>query len=161
MSELPLHKMFVDGKPTDALSGKTFEIENPATGEPVARVPEGDKADIDNAIDIATSAFEVWGKMPGEIRSNILNKAAAILAAQINNFVRVEVSQTGRPIRELTSQLARLPEWFSYYASSLRVTLKRYTKPRGSPLWTTWTTSVVPIEGSMLDADKGSMFNAD
>jgi len=120
MNQLPLHKMFVDGKPTDALSGKTFEIENPATGEPVARVPEGDKADIDNAIDIATSAFKVWGQMPGEIRSDILNKAAAILAVQIDDFVRVEVSQTGRPIREMTSQLARLPEWFKYYAALIR-----------------------------------------
>ena len=31
----------------------------------------------------------------------------------------------------------------------------------GSPLWTTGTTSTVPKGGSILDADRGSKFNAD
>ncbi len=120
MSEISVYEMFVGGLPSPAISNKTFDIENPATGEIIARVPEGDQADIDNAIKIATSAFDVWGRMPSEERSVILNKTAAILAAKIDEFVRVEVAQTGRPIREMTSQLSRLPEWFNYYAALIR-----------------------------------------
>src|SRR5262245_26492423 len=39
-------KMLIDGKWLDATSGKTFESRNPATGELLATVAEGDKADI-------------------------------------------------------------------------------------------------------------------
>jgi acyl-CoA reductase-like NAD-dependent aldehyde dehydrogenase len=39
MSDIPLHAMFVGGQPTSTFSGKTFEVENPATGEIIARVP--------------------------------------------------------------------------------------------------------------------------
>ncbi len=44
-------KMLVNGKWVGAASGKTFEVTNPATGNVIAHVAEGDKADIDAAQD--------------------------------------------------------------------------------------------------------------
>jgi len=40
-------KMLIDGKWVNAASGKTFATYNPATGEILAQVAEGDRADID------------------------------------------------------------------------------------------------------------------
>ena len=40
-------------------------------------------------------------------------------------------------------------------------TARRYTKPLGSPLLTTGTTSAVPLRGSILHADRGSILDAD
>ena len=40
-------QMLIDGKWVDAASGKRFETHNPATGELLATVAEGDKEDID------------------------------------------------------------------------------------------------------------------
>src|SRR5882672_3447607 len=40
-------KMLIDGKWVNSTSGKTFETLNPATGEVIANVAEGDAADID------------------------------------------------------------------------------------------------------------------
>ena len=37
------HKMLIDGKWVEAASGQTFATYNPATGEVLARVAEGDK----------------------------------------------------------------------------------------------------------------------
>ena len=51
-------KMLIDGKWVDSVSGKTFETINPATGEVIARVAEGDKADVDKAVKAARRAFE-------------------------------------------------------------------------------------------------------
>ena len=42
-------KMLIDGKWVDSASGKTFETLNPATGDVIANVAEGDKADVDKA----------------------------------------------------------------------------------------------------------------
>ena len=44
-----LKRMLIDGQWVDAVSGKTFESRNPATGELLATVAEGDHEDIDKA----------------------------------------------------------------------------------------------------------------
>ena len=44
------YQLFIDGQWVDAESGKTFATPNPATGETLAEVSEGDKADIDKAV---------------------------------------------------------------------------------------------------------------
>ena len=51
-------KLLVGGAWVEARSGKTFETYNPATGKVLARVSEGDRADIDQAVAAARKAFE-------------------------------------------------------------------------------------------------------
>ena len=46
----PLHKLLIDGKASDAASGKTFKTLNPATGEELGPVAEADTADVDRAV---------------------------------------------------------------------------------------------------------------
>ena len=120
MSDVPLYRMYVSGEYVRAASGKTFEVENPATREIIANVSEGDKEDIDNAVRIASKAFGSWGKTSGEERATILGRAAEILADRLDEFVRLEVDQTGRPYREMSAQVARLPEWYSYFGALAR-----------------------------------------
>ena len=58
-------KLFIDGQWSDAASGKTFETPNPATGETLAAVAEGDAEDINRAVAAARRAFESgpWSRM--------------------------------------------------------------------------------------------------
>ena len=58
-------KMLINGQWVEAASGKTFPTYNPATGEVLARVAEGDREDIDRAAKAARAAFETgpWSKM--------------------------------------------------------------------------------------------------
>src|SRR5215475_9031905 len=56
-------QMLIDGKWVDAASGKRFESRNPATGELLATVAEGDAEDIDRAVAAARKAFDgPWSK---------------------------------------------------------------------------------------------------
>lgn len=50
-------RMLIDGKWLEAASGKTFESRNPATGELLANVAEGDAEDINLAVAAARRAF--------------------------------------------------------------------------------------------------------
>ena len=43
-------QLFIDGSWADAASGRTFETPNPATGETLARIAEGDAEDINRAV---------------------------------------------------------------------------------------------------------------
>ena len=58
-------KMLIGGKWVGAASGKTFATLDPSTGEVLAQVAEGDKEDIDRAVQAARAAFETgpWRKM--------------------------------------------------------------------------------------------------
>lgn len=120
MSDLPLHHMFVGGEHVPPASGRTFEVENPARGEAMALVSEGNKKDVDSAVGVASEAFRGWRKTGGEERGNILSRAAQILRERLEEFVRVEVDQTGRAYREMSAQLARLPEWYEYFGALAR-----------------------------------------
>jgi phenylacetaldehyde dehydrogenase len=51
-------KMLIDGQMVGAVSGKTFEVVNPATGAVIANVPAADKADVDLAVGAARRAFD-------------------------------------------------------------------------------------------------------
>ncbi|WP_174802250.1 aldehyde dehydrogenase [Martelella limonii] len=112
--------LFIGGKSVPAVSGKIFEVEDPATGKRIATVAEGDAADIEKAVEAAEAAFPSWGGMEAEARARILNRAAEILTRRLPDFIDVEVSQTGRPVREMKAQLQRLPEWYSYFAAVAR-----------------------------------------
>ncbi len=59
-------RLLINGAWIEALSGKTFPTYNPATGEVLSYVAEGDKADIDQAVKAARAAFEQgpWSKLP-------------------------------------------------------------------------------------------------
>lgn len=115
-----LHKMLIGGKFVAAQSGKTFPVENPATGETIAEIAEAGQADVAEAVEAARKAFEAWGRTTGAERAAILNRAAEILRRRMSEFVEVEVRQTGRPVRELSAQLARLPEWYEYFGAVAR-----------------------------------------
>src|SRR2546430_10925810 len=74
-------KMLIDGKWVDSTSGRTFETINPATGEVIARVAEGEAPDVDKAVKAARKAFEKgpWRKMSARERGRLLFKLADLI----------------------------------------------------------------------------------
>ncbi len=112
--------LYIDGRFQPSSTGRTIPVENPKDRSCLAEVAEGDHTDIDVAIDAAQRAFPVWSAMPGAVRGDIMHKAAELLAARLPDLVTIEVDQIGRPRREMTAQLGRLPEWFRYFGAVAR-----------------------------------------
>jgi len=112
-------QLLIDGKWHPAESGKTFETYNPATGEVLAKVAEGGKADIDKAVKAARRAFETgpWRKMSPAHRSRLLYKLADAIEARAQEFAQLETLDNGKPIREsLHVDIPQAVETFRYYA---------------------------------------------
>ncbi len=112
--------MWVDGGWRPSASGRTFAVENPKDESVLAEVAEGGAADIDQAVAAAQRAFGEWSETPPEARARVMAKAAEILRSRMDEFVRIEVDQTGRARRELSAQLGRLPEWYEYFGALAR-----------------------------------------
>ncbi|GAB7548707.1 aldehyde dehydrogenase [Cupriavidus sp. CuC1] len=87
--------MLIDGQPCAAETGKMFERHNPVTGAPASRAPAASLADATRAVQAAADAFPRWAALaPGERRQRLL-KAADLMDARIDEFVRIGVAETG------------------------------------------------------------------
>ncbi len=128
-TELEEFGLFIGGKTVDALSGKTFESQNPYTGKPWARIADGSPEDVDHAVAAARAAFEgEWGQMGGFERAAIMRKCAEGIAANAERLARLEVNDSGKLLREMLGQLKSLPQWY-YYFSGLADKIEGRTVP--------------------------------
>jgi phenylacetaldehyde dehydrogenase len=92
--------MFIDGKWVAAASGKTFPVYNPATGEVLAQVAEGDREDINRAVKAARKAFEdgPWSKITSSERGRLIWKLGDLLEQHLEEFAQLESLDNGKPL---------------------------------------------------------------
>jgi acyl-CoA reductase-like NAD-dependent aldehyde dehydrogenase len=112
-------RMLIDGAMVEAASGKTFTTFDPATEEPIAEVPAGDKEDVDRAVRAARRAFESgpWRRMTPSERGRALWKLADLIEAHGEEFAQLETLDNGKPIS--VARAADIPlvvDHFRYYA---------------------------------------------
>ncbi len=93
-------KMLIGGKWVEAASKKTFSTCNPATGDILANVAEGDREDVERAVKAARKAFEsgAWPKLTPSERSRLLWKLADLLEQHLEEFAQLETLDNGKPI---------------------------------------------------------------
>jgi phenylacetaldehyde dehydrogenase len=92
-------QMFINGQWTEAASGRTFDTPNPATGETLARVAEGDAEDIDRAVKAARKAFEEgpWSRMSPSERGRIIWRIGDLILEHTNELAQLESLDNGKP----------------------------------------------------------------
>src|SRR3989442_9213446 len=85
-------KLFINGRHEDAASGRTIDVMNPATGERLTTVPDGDAADVDRAVAAARASFEKksWRGMDPSKREKILWDISELLAKHKDELARLE-----------------------------------------------------------------------
>ncbi|MFN8006732.1 MAG: aldehyde dehydrogenase family protein [Terriglobia bacterium] len=93
-------KLLINHRWEDAVSRKTFPTYNPATGEVLARVAEGDKEDVDRAVKAARRAFEngPWPKMTPSERGRLIWKLGDLIEKHLEEFAELESLDNGKPL---------------------------------------------------------------
>jgi aldehyde dehydrogenase (NAD+) len=112
-------KMLIDGKWVDSASGKTFETVNPATGDTICQVAEGDKADVDLAVRAARRALESkpWARMSAAARGRLIYKLADLIEGHTEELAALETLDNGKPINDsLTIDIPTTVAVYRYYA---------------------------------------------
>jgi aldehyde dehydrogenase (NAD+) len=110
---------FIGGKWVPSASGKTFETIHPATEEVICEVAEGDKEDVDAAVDAAREAFDhgPWSKMDARDRGELIRKLAELIEEEADELAALETLDNGKPISD--SRAADIPlviDCLKYYA---------------------------------------------
>ena len=111
------YRLYIDGAFHDAKSNRWIDVINPATQEVIARVPDGNAADIDDAVRAARRAFEgaPWREVTAQERGRILLRLAQIVRDHAAEWAELETINNGKPIVESEFDIADVATCFEYY----------------------------------------------
>jgi len=112
-------KIFINNEFVDAVSKKTFETINPATGKKIADIAAGDKADIDLAVKAAQKAFahgSVWRNMDGSARGYLMNKFADLIDRDSTIIANLEALDNGKSFAAAKGDVYFTAKLLRYYA---------------------------------------------
>ena len=94
MQELQL---FINGQWVKSSGNVFIEVENPATRQIIAKVPAGNKFDVDLAVASANKAFPIWKNYTPNERADLLYKVADYLEKNKNEIAEIIIEELGAP----------------------------------------------------------------
>lgn len=109
-------QLFIDGEWVESASGARLLTHNPATGEVLAEVAEGDAADVALAAAAARRALGPWRELDAADRGALLWKLSDAIAARAGELARLESLDNGKPVREAQIDIQMVVDTFRYYA---------------------------------------------
>jgi|TARA_B100001964_G_scaffold210397_1_gene244722 succinate-semialdehyde dehydrogenase/glutarate-semialdehyde dehydrogenase len=107
---------YVDGKWSDADSGSTFDVVNPATQEVLGCVPRMGKSETRRAIEAAHAAFKTWSRLPAKQRSVTLRKWFELILEHQEDLAMLMTMEQGKSLTESKGEItyaASFIEWFA------------------------------------------------
>ncbi len=110
------YNQYINGTWKTALGGGTWEVKNPADESTVATVPFGDGSDAKLAIEAATAAFKTWSKTNPFERAAVLKKASALMHERLEQYARITVMESGKPVAEAVGEWRVAANFFEWYA---------------------------------------------
>src|SRR4051794_33595231 len=115
-------KNVVNGELVDSVSGETYDILDPTTGEVYAQAPKSGAEDVDRAYAAAAAAFETWGESTPQERSNALLKIADAIEGRVEEINQVECKDTGKPLGlTMSEEMPYASDHFRFFAGAARV----------------------------------------
>ena len=97
-------------------AAKTFPVDNPATGEVLAQVPDLGLAETKRAIAAAERAFGPWRAKPAKERGAIMRKWFELIMANQEDLAQILTAEQGKPLAEARGEIAygaSFIEWFA------------------------------------------------
>jgi succinate-semialdehyde dehydrogenase/glutarate-semialdehyde dehydrogenase len=111
---------YIDGAWVPADDGKTFAVTNPATGQPIARVPDMGEAETQRAIAAAATAFETWKTRTAKDRADILRRWQDLMLADVERLAALMTAEQGKPLSEARGEVAYAASFLGWYAEEGR-----------------------------------------
>ena len=107
--------VLVDGQWRPGGAG-TFEVEDPATGEVIASVADGDAADAVAAVDAAARSLPTWSAVPPRERSELLARVRELMLRDADRLAELVCLENGKSLADARSEVVYAAEFFRWYA---------------------------------------------
>ena len=109
-------KMLIGASLSESGSGRWTYSVNPATEDVIGRVPNGDAADVERAVDAARAAQPAWARLSVRERSGFLNRLASAIEERASEMLALEVADTGNTITGMSGDIEGCVERLRYFA---------------------------------------------
>jgi len=114
--------LLIGGEWREAIGGATLAVEDPATGKPIAEVPNGGADDALAALEAASQAQESWSRTAPNVRSEILYRAFEAIRERADELALTITREMGKALQESRAEVAYAAEFFRWFAGeALRI----------------------------------------
>ncbi len=113
-------QLFIGGAWVEAAGKQWFTVTNPATGEPVAEVPDGGAEDTRRAVEAAAEAFPRWAALPALDRGRVLLRLRDLMTERHDDLARLVTQENGKPFAEAKREVAFATAYFGWFAEEAR-----------------------------------------
>ncbi|BBO70064.1 NAD-dependent succinate-semialdehyde dehydrogenase [Desulfosarcina alkanivorans] len=111
---------WIDGKWTDARSGKTIAVTNPADGSSVGTVPAVSAQEVRQTIDAADRALPAWRRRTAKERSEVLHRWYRLMMDHQEDLAAVLTSEQGKPLAEARGEIAFAASFMQWFAEEAK-----------------------------------------
>jgi aldehyde dehydrogenase (NAD+) len=96
--------LFINNAFVKSLAGKTFDVEDPATGKLLVSIEEGQAEDVDVAVKAARQSFEGgWAESDPAWRGSLLLRLADLMEKNQEDILNIEIADSGKTLRQASS----------------------------------------------------------
>ena len=125
-------ELYVDGQWRPAKSGRTFGVEDPATGDTLTHVADGDASDAMAALDAAANAQDAWALHPPRARGEILRRTYELLTERVEDLALLMTMEMGKSLADSRAEIGYAAEFFRWFSEEAVRIDGRYTRePNG------------------------------
>jgi succinate-semialdehyde dehydrogenase / glutarate-semialdehyde dehydrogenase len=120
--ELPLLRRqgYVDGRWSDADSGATFPVLDPATGETIADVPRMGVTETRRAIAAGERALPEWKQRPAKERARVLRRLSDLMLDNLEDLAALMVTEQGKPLAEARAEVAYAASFYEWFGEEAK-----------------------------------------
>ena len=111
---------FVGGKWIESNSGENIEVDNPANGEIIGKVPKCSTPETIQAIKEAHAAFPIWRNKTAKERSIILQKWARLIEKNVDDLAKIMTIEQGKPLAEAKGEILMGAGYIEFYAEEAK-----------------------------------------
>lgn len=109
----------IDGRWIDTADA-WIDVDDPATGEVIGRVPKLGAAEAQAAIDAAERAMPAWAAKTAKERANILRRWYDLIMANQEPLARLLTREQGKPLAEAKGEIAYAASFIEWFAEEAK-----------------------------------------
>ncbi|MBS7705452.1 NAD-dependent succinate-semialdehyde dehydrogenase [Chelatococcus asaccharovorans] len=132
MLDYPDTKLLIDGSWSDASTGKTIAVVNPATENVIGQVAHASRDDLDRALAAAARGFALWSAVSAFERSKLMRKAAELLRARADKIAALMTLEQGKPLTQSKAETLGAADTIDWFAEEARRAYGRVIPARGA-----------------------------
>lgn len=111
---------YIDGATRESVTGRTFPVRNPATGELIGTAADCGPQDASAAVDAAAAALPGWAGRTAYERAAVLYRAHHLMLERAENLARLMTSEQGKPLRAARNEVAYAADFLIWYAEEAK-----------------------------------------